>query len=276
VTWNPVKIAYLFCRYYPLTIAPLILWGLLGNHEEHVCLSYYRALYGCLMPTMLSAQFILMLRAYAFSGRKRVILVVLSTSFFSLVGYIIWVVCRELNLTALFLVNRRSGCFATTNQPTSGSPREVGAYQIGVISVLTAIFDCLNMFVVVYHCVRDRRNLGPLGQSFIRQGVIVYFIMTALNALTIGTYFTPHLVYQGQGSWFAYVLPSALSCRLVLSLRRKAAPTETDLHIQYSHMIDEALEMINVRHRPGNTVESSIRSLQDDPQAVPQHVWVAY
>ncbi|KAH8981693.1 hypothetical protein EDB86DRAFT_2974728 [Lactarius hatsudake] len=43
--WNSVKAAYLFCRYYPMAIAP-----------ESVCESYYHVLSACSMPTLLSAQ----------------------------------------------------------------------------------------------------------------------------------------------------------------------------------------------------------------------------
>ena len=39
---------------------------------------------------------ILMLRTYAFSGRKRWILAILSITFFGLVGVNIWVMSREL------------------------------------------------------------------------------------------------------------------------------------------------------------------------------------
>jgi len=267
--WNAVKIAYLFCRYYPLAVAPFLFWGFIGNHDESVCQSHFHALYACVMPTMLSAQFILMLRSYAFSGRKRLVLVALLSSFLSIVGYVVWVVSKELSLTALFIIKESSGCFATSNQPTAGLLRVVGAYQLGLISVLTAIFDCLNMFIVIWHCVRQRSTLGPLGQSFLKQGVLVYVIMTALNTLTIGMYFTSHMLFQAQGSWFAYILPSALACRLVLLLRRKASPTETELHIQYSHMIDEALEMAAVQRSRADTMSSSIPSLQAGPQAVP-------
>jgi len=260
--WNAVKIAYLFCRYYPLVVSPFLFWGLIGNHDETVCREYYHALYACVMPTMLSAQFILMLRSYAFSGRERLILLTLTTSFLCLVGYVLWVLSEELSLTALFLINERSGCFATSNQPIAGLLRVVGAYQLGVISVLTAVFDCLNMFIVIRHCVRERSTLGPLGESFLKQGVLVYVIMTSLNALTIGTYFSSHLLFQAQGSWFAYILPSALSCRLVLILRRKASPTETELQDQFSQMVDEALEMVIVEPHPGDTMDSSIPSMQ--------------
>lgn len=38
-----------------------------------------------------------MLRAYAFSGGKRLILVALTTSFLGLVGYVMWVVSNELS-----------------------------------------------------------------------------------------------------------------------------------------------------------------------------------
>jgi len=207
-----------------------------------------------------------MLRSYAFSGRRRLVLVALLTSFLSIVGYVVWVVSKELSLTALFLIDERSGCFATTNQPNAAdSLRVIGAYQLGLISVFTAIFDCLNMFIVIWHCVQQRSTLGPLGQSFLKQGVVVYVIMTALNALTIGTYFTSDMLYQAQGSWFAYLLPSALACRLVLLLRRKASPTETELHIQYSHMIGEALEMAAVQRRVADTLDSSIPSLRAEP-----------
>ena len=50
--WNVVKCAYIFCRYYPLAIAPFHFWGFIGEHEQHVCESYYHALYACNIPTV--------------------------------------------------------------------------------------------------------------------------------------------------------------------------------------------------------------------------------
>lgn len=267
--WTAVKGAYLFCRYYPLAIALFHFWGFIGNHEKQVCESYYHALYACTVPTMLSSQFILMLRTYAFTGKTRTILVALSISFFSLVGVAIWVMSKQLTLSALFLVIERSGCFATSDQPSSGVVRAVGAYHLGMISLLSAIFDCLNMFLVIRRCVQERGTLGPIGQSFMRQGIVVYAVMTALNALTIGTYFSSNLLHQGLGSWFAYILPSALTCRLVLMLRRTASPTETELHVQYSHMVNEALEMVSVESHPEETPEDLVPSSSTDTHSQP-------
>ncbi|KAI9452772.1 hypothetical protein BJY52DRAFT_1418562 [Lactarius psammicola] len=278
--WNLVKASYLFCRYYPLAIAPFHLWGLVGDHEQRVCESYYHALFACATPTVLSAQFILMLRTHAFSGRKKKVLAVLSVTFFGLVGVIIWVTSKELSLWRVFVITKRSGCFAISDAPTFGraqatsagqgtrTVRAPNAYHLGMISIFTTFFDCLNMFVVVRHCVQYG-TLGPLGQSFLNQGMLVYVVMTALNALSIGTYFSPYLKHQGFGSNFslAYILPSVLSCRLVLMLRRKASPTETELRVEHSHMVNEALEMIAVERHPEDISEGFVPSISTDEES---------
>jgi len=120
-----------------------------------------------------------MLRSYAFSGRRRVILVALSISYLSLVSYVVWVVSRELScssancllldlysnvsrnpVTALFLIKESSGCFATSNQPIKGSLRVVGAYQLGVSArlylwCLTGDIDCKQV-ISVRDCLSTR------------------------------------------------------------------------------------------------------------------------
>ncbi|KAH9032785.1 hypothetical protein EDB85DRAFT_1179703 [Lactarius pseudohatsudake] len=223
--WNAVKAAYIFCRYYPMAIAPFHLWGLVGNHEQRVCESVYHILFACAMPTFLSAQFILMLRTYAFSGRKTWVLVVLSITYLGLGGVIIWVLSKELTLSPLFFVTERNACLAVSDEPditvlvvTVLQGKRVPipiAYHVGMISVLATIFDCLNIFVVLRHWVRGRDTFGPLGKSFLKQGMLVYVVMTALNALAICAFLSSYLVIHGLGatSMFAYILPSSLVIR---------------------------------------------------------------
>jgi len=282
--WNVVKVAYIFCRYYPLAIAPFHLWGLIGDHDQHLCESYYHVLYICAMPAILSSQFILMLRTYAFSGRKKYVLALLSIAFFGLAGVIIWVTSKELYLSPLFILVNPSGCFAVSDPPSPSELLATGVsiidgdgaiqvpigYHMGMISVLTTFFDCINMFIVILHCV-SRGALGPLGQSFLTQGLFVYVVMTVLNGVTIATYFDSSLVKQGYGSTssFAYLLPSALACRLVLMLRRKASPTQTELRLEHSQMINEALEMIEVSLESNKTSDSCIPSISLDTHTQP-------
>ncbi|KAH8984418.1 hypothetical protein EDB92DRAFT_1485743 [Lactarius akahatsu] len=277
--WNSVKVAYLFCRYYPMAIAPFHLWGLVGNHEERVCESYYHVLYACAMPTLLSAQFILLLRTYAFSGRKTRILVALSITYLGLAGVIIWVLSKELTLAPLFNYTERNACFAISDEPNISVLAANGlygtrvpapiAYHMGMISVLAAFFDFLNMFVVLWHWVRGRDTFGPLGKSFLKQGMLVYVVMIALNTLAICAFLSKYLVRHGlaASSLFTYILPSALVIRLVLMLRQKASPTETELRLEYSHMVDNALEMIAVDRCPEDMSEGFTLSISTDARA---------
>ena len=101
------------------------------------------------------------------------------------------------------------------------------------------------------HCVRERSTLGPLGESFLKQGMLDSTTRLERNVnsaslfrsarlrhhdgleriddrnvlLVRGIQKSPglvtetvsfcsnHLLYQAQGSWFAYILPSALVSR---------------------------------------------------------------
>ncbi|KAN0135312.1 hypothetical protein V8E53_006877 [Lactarius tabidus] len=269
--WNAVKCAYLFCRYYPLAVAPFHFWGFVGDHEQRVCETYYPALYACTIPMILSAQFILMLRTYAFSGKKKWVLAVLSITLLGLLGVTIWVMSRELSLQLLFVLVNRTGCFAMSDQPTLSATGTVSVhtplgYHLGIISIISTFFDFLNMFIVIRRCIQERGILGPLGQSFLKQGILVYVIMTASNVLAMVTFDSPQLMHDSKsiGPWFAYILPSTLACRLVLMLRRSASPTETELRFEYSHMINEALEMICEE-----TPKNFIPSISTNDQALP-------
>ncbi|KAH9172016.1 hypothetical protein EDB89DRAFT_1967174, partial [Lactarius sanguifluus] len=117
---------------------------------------------------------------------------------------------------------------------------------IGIISVLATFFDCLNILVVLWHWIRGRDTFGPLGKSFLKQGMLVYVVMTALNALSLCAFLSSSLHGLAASALIAYIMPSALACRLVLMLRQKACPTDTKLRLEYSHMVNDALEMIAV------------------------------
>ncbi|KAN0135314.1 hypothetical protein V8E53_006879 [Lactarius tabidus] len=241
--WNAVKCAYLFCRYYPLATVPFHIWGFLGNHNHHVCKSYYHALYACAIPTLLFtllsalSSVILMLRTYAFSGRKKWVLAVLSIVLLSFVIVTIWVMSKELSLTLMFLTVNRTGCFAVSDlQPASNNGGAKAAqstfnYRLGILATL---FDGINMFIMVRRCIQERGTLGSLSQRFVKQGILVYAVMTVLNALTLGTFFSSGVLQdvKGLGPWLA-----------VLMLRRAASPTETDPRTENSHIINEAFEM---------------------------------
>ncbi|KAH9054028.1 hypothetical protein EDB83DRAFT_1156598 [Lactarius deliciosus] len=126
------------------------------------------------------------------------------------------------------------------------------------------------MLVVLWFWVQGRDTFGPLGKSFLKQGILVYVVMTALNALSLCAFFSSYLMYHGlaASSLFAYIMPSAMACRLVLMLRQKASPTETKLRLEYSHMVNDALEMIAVEQCPEEVSEGMFTlSISTDAEA---------
>jgi hypothetical protein len=53
-------------------------------------------------------------------------------------------------------------------------------------------------------------------------------------------------------------------------LRRKASPTETELHVEYSHMVNEVLDTIPAGEgHPGDISKGSKPSISIDAQAQP-------
>ncbi|KAH8994370.1 hypothetical protein EDB86DRAFT_3102983 [Lactarius hatsudake] len=337
--WNIVKAAYLFCRYYPLAIAPFHFWGFLGDHEQHVCESYFHALSACTIPPIFAAQrkhdylhvvykplftlvsvvssVLLMLRTYAFSGKKKWILAVLSITFSALVGYMIWVSWTQIILSPLFLFAERTGCFGITDLPiikivqvASGTPGISSvlspfAYHLGIVFVRRhchllspSLTLLLGTHVLVRWPQHVRDDLALLSRasyprpacpeypetrqamiciigvichfdSVLVTGIFIYIFMTILNMLTFGTFFSSRVLYQARavGPWYAYILPSVLSCRLVLMLRREASPTETQLRSRYSHIVNEALEMIAVESHPEETSKETALSVSRGAQA---------
>ncbi|KAI0322004.1 hypothetical protein OF83DRAFT_1167912 [Amylostereum chailletii] len=263
--WTPVKAAYLFCRYYPILVGPLFLWAFILDHGEQLCMDVFRPIYFCLIPVQMAPQLILVLRAYAFTGRKRGTLILLGFCLFSLFAASTIVFAHDLVLsTPLFEAVERSGCFAMTDV---GS--DIGGWHLGAIFSGVFVLDALNVFIVIRHSIKDRATLGSLGEAFLKQGVIVYVCMTVVNIVSAVMYYIPARELNGIGSWLAWLLPSVLvnpvptlfrathvtdvstrgpsqACRLVLVLRRKASPTQSEVMHQMSVMVNQALELVPV------------------------------
>ncbi|KIM87005.1 hypothetical protein PILCRDRAFT_294315 [Piloderma croceum F 1598] len=83
-SWTSVKAAYLICRYYPLIIFPFHMWAWIGTHDFKTCSRIVHALYTLILPCPLSCQAVILIRAYAFTGRKNITFWALLTGFVGL------------------------------------------------------------------------------------------------------------------------------------------------------------------------------------------------
>ena len=100
------------------------------------------------------------------------------------------------------------------------------------------------------HVIKDRNMRGDLYQTILKHGFLYYLATCTLNIVTMGFYFscvpsdflsevislTPpyqsdrsQRTLNGIASWFAWILPSMLSCSLLLALRH--APNVTRLTV---------------------------------------------
>ncbi|KAA1469931.1 hypothetical protein DENSPDRAFT_835624 [Dentipellis sp. KUC8613] len=240
--WTWVKAAYLWCRYYPLLVFPFHIWGWVVDHDGETCADIVHPLYATLIPLQLSAQVVLMLRAYAFAGRDSRILYGLCFGLAALLGVDIYVWGFDVQLVStLFSVLGQSGCFATTDISASQ-----GAIHISLTFLTAFAYDLLTMSIVIIHCFRIRSTQGSLGASFLTQGVLVFMSMTTLNIFSAAMYLSSNKTFNGIGSYFALLLPDVLACRLVLMLRRRVSPTESVRQRECSQLVRDALELLPV------------------------------
>ncbi|KAI0036519.1 hypothetical protein K488DRAFT_81963 [Vararia minispora EC-137] len=141
----------------------------------------------------------------------------------------------------LFVLLGRSGCFSSTDQDSG-----IGSIHLGVLFSYLVLFDSLNIAIVVRHCIVQRSLAGELGRTMLKQGIVYYTVTTFLNTISTIMYFWADRRWTGLGSWLAFVLPSVMSCRLVLMLRRKASPTDSEVQGRVNRVIEEDLEMMSL------------------------------
>ncbi|VDC00719.1 unnamed protein product [Peniophora sp. CBMAI 1063] len=243
--WTLVKVAYLFSRYYTLfVLSPYLLWAIVRDHHLATCQKNVRATYIIILPSIVSAQLILMLRTYAFAGQRRGVLWTLAVSLSGvIVGYLVIVLKYIELVTVIFdLLGGKSGCFASTNLEQHFS------FDMALIFVLIFCFDALNIAIIVGHVVKDRNMRGDLYQTVLKHGFFYYLATCTVNILNTGMYFAPERTTNGIAAWFAWILPSILSCSLVLALRHVSSPTQTEFMRRVDAAVDDALEMVG--HAP--------------------------
>ncbi|KZV63487.1 hypothetical protein PENSPDRAFT_757921 [Peniophora sp. CONT] len=240
--WTLVKAAYLFSRYYTLfVLSPYLLWIVVADHSLVTCEKHFRAPYLLMLPSIISAQMILMLRTYAFANQRRWVLWTLAVSLIGVIVGTIVIVLKYLELvTVVFdLFGGKSGCFASTNLT------EHFSFDMALIFVLIFCFDALNIAIIVGHVLKDRNMRGDLYQTVLQHGFFYYIATCTVNIISTASYFAPERTLNGFASWFAWVLPSMLSCSLVLALRHVSSPTQTDFMFRVDAAVDDALEMMD-------------------------------
>ncbi|KAH0591066.1 hypothetical protein H2248_001172 [Termitomyces sp. 'cryptogamus'] len=89
--WTPVKIAYLFCRYWVITVVPYLLYCFVVDHPLATCEKIFRIPVALAMWNQVGSQSVLLIRTYAFFNRNVYILLFLLTALSGVIAYQLYV-----------------------------------------------------------------------------------------------------------------------------------------------------------------------------------------
>ncbi|KAH6915796.1 hypothetical protein BKA70DRAFT_470338 [Coprinopsis sp. MPI-PUGE-AT-0042] len=246
--WSSVKVTYLLCRYYPLIFWPIMEWAFVGNHDPRLCQSLVGPIHGLFGFLSLPAGAVLFLRAYAFSGRDRGVLVMLSLSYLFVVGTHVWMFLIDVPHFGTAANNRLEqvvggiGCFPDYRTFALGK-------RLWVAMLASFIMNLMSLVIVVYYCLRRYNGQTSLGRYFLKQGLNVFAYTSAVALVSIVFYFKGPGGGNAIGLPIIFVLPDMLACRLILELRSRAVLTESQISRLNSRIVRDALDPPDRRPR---------------------------
>ncbi|KAF8888089.1 hypothetical protein BD779DRAFT_477718 [Infundibulicybe gibba] len=207
--WSSVKIAYLLCRYYPLCIWPWVCCAYLSDRKIENCKQMAIMVQAFLMPLVFLPRAVMVLRTYAFSGRVRIVVIVLSITFALIGGAYVWAFLAQTTKSSLKFYPHPTGvggCYP--NYRTKFVRR-----WIGLSIIATAFVDFVCLCIILWYCRRTRGSRGSLVNIFVQQGLAAFIFMSIMEAVTLIIFFSPQ-TQSTIGLPILITVANILSCRL--------------------------------------------------------------
>ncbi|KAF9270645.1 hypothetical protein L218DRAFT_969139 [Marasmius fiardii PR-910] len=193
--WTPVKVAYLFCRYWVIAVVPYLLYCFVADHSRETCEKIYRYPVALAMWNQVGSESVLLIRTYAFFNRNIYILGFLILALSGVVVYQIYVDATQMLLIAPLL------------------------------------FDTLVTFMTIIKAFSLRRCNGGsnsrLIQTFLREGVFYYILISIANLINGIFYLQPRQAMSAINIPLSVMMAPILACRLILDLRERGSETVT-------------------------------------------------
>ncbi|KAF5388590.1 hypothetical protein D9757_004688 [Collybiopsis confluens] len=218
--WTPVKIAYLFCRYWVIAVVPYPLYVFVLNHSWETCERIYRIPVALAMWNQVGSESVLLIRTYAFFNRNVYVLCFLLTAIGGVVAYQLYVDTSQM-LVLPFVPPATTGPCFPMSKPHS-------AHILGFF-IAPLLFDTVVTFMTVIKAISiRRRNGGPnsrLIQTFLREGVFYYILISIANLINGIFYLQPRQVISAINIPLSIMMAPVLACRLILDLRERGSET---------------------------------------------------
>ncbi|KAF8899020.1 hypothetical protein BD779DRAFT_53747 [Infundibulicybe gibba] len=219
--WTPVKMAYLFCRYWVITVVPYLLYCFVVDHSRETCEKMYKIPVALAMWNQVGSESVLLIRTYAFFNRNLYILWFLVSALAGVVAYQLYVDTTQMLLLPFFKPPFDVGPCFPMSKPHS-------AHLLGFF-IAPLLFDTMITFMTVWKAFTiRRRNGGPnsrLIQTFLREGVFYYILISIANLINGVFYLQPRQVISAINIPLSVMMGPVLACRLILDLRERGSET---------------------------------------------------
>ncbi|KAH9896110.1 hypothetical protein C8Q73DRAFT_745207 [Cubamyces lactineus] len=215
--WRPIKMLYLWIRYYGLIAYGLNLWLFNANFTAEQCKSLHYIIAATCMWVTLGSEAILAMRTYAFLGCKRWTAVMLSVMLLGECAFLLYVAIAGVHQTILPVVTR--GPCTASDAP---GKHVVSGYWLAPVA-----FDLFCTFLTLWKVFTLQTWGSRLVKLFVSEGLFYFFLVAGVNVLNAIFMFQSNANIQNINCFLALVLTQVLCCRLVLNLRAQA---QTSLH----------------------------------------------
>ncbi|KAJ3504709.1 hypothetical protein NLJ89_g7792 [Agrocybe chaxingu] len=219
--WTPVKMAYLFCRYWVICVVPYLLYCFVVDHSLDTCKRIYKIPVALAMWNQVGSESVLLIRTFAFFSRNLFVLWFLIAALSGMVAYQLYVDTTQMLLLPFVKPPFDRGPCFPMSKPHS-------AHLLGFF-IAPLLFDTVVTFMTIWKAFHiRRRNGGPnsrLIQTFLREGVFYYILISIANLINGVFYLQPRQVISAINIPLSVMLGPVLACRLILDLRERGSET---------------------------------------------------
>ncbi|KAG6909796.1 hypothetical protein DXG01_015289 [Tephrocybe rancida] len=229
--WTSVKVTYLLCRYYTLFLWPIVMAAYCRAWSWNFCNRWGPPVHVLFMPCQLFPQgkpgeerhetctnparssfkrsAVMLMRAYAFSGRDKRILALLLTCYAGLCAVDIWSFCTHISTLPeiLFLALGGTGCYPYYGVGYMG-------FRIGYSMLAATLMDLISLIIVLMHCSRNANREVSLARYFVNQGLVSFGLVIAVNIIAATFFFNQKSPHNGLGLPFIMVVSNLIACRV--------------------------------------------------------------
>lgn len=211
--WNVLKGLYFVCRYYGLGAFAFTLYAYCGTISTERCKMMVAWVPGVVIPLTISTELILGMRCYAIWGRKRWILVMLAV-----------LLVAESGVMILAAVTVRSAlppgvpgpCLPASNSGTGRNLQSAFFFAPVVVDLLLTALTFYKAFTI-----QMLSGESQILRLFIRDGLVFFFVVTGVNALSAAFYSQNNVGLQAVNAGASLMISSMMCCHLVLGLREE-------------------------------------------------------